>query len=124
MNDKIKFKDNALYAGALIAISVLVIQSYFSRSPSPLDVYQKISLIAFAYAIPGLSSWYCPRENPRLCRGGCQSLTFPGVCSSPFERVSLTSVQRHSLVPWPVAKRPLWGASNRKASGSAGGYLL
>ncbi len=24
----------------------------------------------------------CPRENPRLCRGGCKSLTFPGVSSS------------------------------------------
>src|SRR3954452_23166850 len=53
------------------------------------------------------SYFYCPRENPRLCRGGCQSLTFPGVCSSPFGRASLASVQRHSLAPWPVAKRPL-----------------
>src|SRR3954469_6301211 len=50
---------------------------------------------------------YCPRENPRLCRGGCQSLTFPGVCSSPFGRASLASVQRHSIAPWSVAKRPL-----------------
>src|SRR4051794_41858232 len=48
-----------------------------------------------------------PRENPRLCRGGCQSLTFPGGCSSPFGRASLASVQRHSLAPWPVARRPL-----------------
>ena len=49
---------------------------------------------------------YCSRENPRLCRSGCQSLIFSGVCSSPFERASLTSVQRHSLAPGPVAKRP------------------
>src|SRR4051812_10699322 len=55
----------------------------------------------------GTMRTYCPRENPRLCRGGCQSLTFPGVCSSPFGRASLASVQRHSLAPWPVARRPL-----------------
>jgi MFS family permease len=47
---------------------------------------------------------YCLRENPRLCRGGCRSLTFPGICSASFGHASL---QRHSLAPWPVAKRPL-----------------
>src|SRR3954447_510044 len=73
---------------------------------------------------PSTFDAYCPRENPRLCRGGCQSLTFPGVCSSPFGRASLASVQQHSLAPWSVAKRSLLGARNRKASGSAGGYLL
>ncbi|MHB8302524.1 MAG: tyrosine-type recombinase/integrase [Acidobacteriaceae bacterium] len=27
---------------------------------------------------------YYQRENPRLCRGGSSSLTFPGLCLSPF----------------------------------------
>jgi hypothetical protein len=27
---------------------------------------------------------YCNRENPRLCRGGSSSLTFPGVWLSLF----------------------------------------
>jgi hypothetical protein len=27
-----------------------------------------------------ISSYYSKRENPRLCRGGSNSLTFPGVC--------------------------------------------
>src|SRR5436305_10905472 len=31
----------------------------------------------------------CPTENPRLCRGGCQSVTFTGGCSSPLKRAPL-----------------------------------
>src|SRR3954462_10942188 len=57
---------------------------------------------------------YCPRENPRLCRGGCQSLTFPGVCSSPFGRASLASVQRHSLHHGRLRKGPFEGPATVK----------
>ncbi|MHB8304377.1 MAG: hypothetical protein ACYDC6_16450 [Acidobacteriaceae bacterium] len=32
----------------------------------------------------GMLTYYYQRENPRLCRGGSSSLTFPGLCLSPF----------------------------------------
>ncbi|MHB8304137.1 MAG: hypothetical protein ACYDC6_15180 [Acidobacteriaceae bacterium] len=35
-----------------------------------------------AFTLNGVD--YYQRENPRLCRGGSSSLTFPGLCLSPF----------------------------------------
>jgi hypothetical protein len=70
------------------------------------------------------------REFPRLCRGGSRSLTVTGTCSPSIclrcgrEDGIARFLLLFLLLLSPVAVRPLRGASNRKASGSAGGYLL
>jgi hypothetical protein len=58
-DDKYQLSDKSkIIAGALLTVVVLILQSYFSKSPVELDIYQQWSLIAMAIAIPGLAFWY------------------------------------------------------------------
>ena len=76
------------------------------------------------------------REIPRLCRGGRRSLTNPGVCllvqvgkpSVSKTNARLVQGRKHLQPPYAgfrigCDQAPL-RARNRKAFGSAGGYLL
>jgi hypothetical protein len=53
--------------------------------------------------------------NPRLCRGGCQSLTVPGICSSPFWRPQFFgSVDVELLLSSRLRKGPFEGPATVK----------
>src|ERR1017187_2242399 len=62
--------------------------------------------------------------DPRLCRGGSKSLTAPAVCFSI--QVPRPLALRLGACDFDFGSRqgPFEGPATRKASGSAGGYLL
>jgi hypothetical protein len=89
----------------------------FRRSPWTLVVF-------FVALWTPLTTSLVRRETPRLCRGGGKSLTAPAVCFSI--QVPRPLALRLGACDFDFGSRqgPFEGPATRKASGSAGGYLL
>ncbi|SRR6266851_1401143 len=55
---KRNLRDHTILISGLLAVSVLIFQSYLNQPPKQLDWLQQGSLIAFAVALPGLALWF------------------------------------------------------------------
>ncbi len=56
--EKGELVDQSILLGAVLAVSLLIFQSYLSQPVKPLDWFQIESLICFAIAFPGLALWF------------------------------------------------------------------
>jgi hypothetical protein len=54
----IRFRDKSIVTGALVVVCLFNLQIIFGQPPSRIEFLQKIVLLAFAIAIPGLSFLY------------------------------------------------------------------
>src|SRR5260370_31580757 len=86
---KVELTDQTIPISALLAVSLLIFQSYLTQPVKPLDWFQSWSVICFAIALPGLALWFLVYLSNKTNKNNPTAAGDSNVVTNPNKEVKL-----------------------------------